>query len=138
MDDFCGFLTGLLATTACFATYPAVRVMLPVRLALLRAHSAGGLACPDHGAQDLFVRARPARRHGTGHGADVCAVKAKPHTLLQPDSRLFREAGIRARYAGLRAGIALLDTAQQSVQFTSARIGMGTDHFLYVHVPAPS
>src|SRR3546814_6366553 len=109
------FLTGLLAAAARLGAYAAVLVLASVALALLTTDAAGGGAGLKHAADHLFVRAGPARRNRPRRGPHVGAVEVEANTLRELLYHLLAETSVRAGRAGLRAGIALFDAADQGI-----------------------
>jgi hypothetical protein len=84
-------------------------------------------------ANRLLVRARAARSDRTGRDTDICAIQVQSNTLRQFFDHVFAQAGIRATGAGLRAGIALLDAANERFIHVAFDVGMRADNFPYLH-----
>jgi hypothetical protein len=112
------------APHASFRADPAVLVLLRMHLAFFPAGSAGLLARLDDGPQDRHVRTRAAGRHGTRGRAYVGAVEVEADALFQHVNGLLGQAGIRAGRAGLCAGIAFLDAADQSLGNVPLNVGV--------------
>jgi hypothetical protein len=74
-----------------------------------------------------------AAMQGAGRQADVRAVEIEPDALLELLDHLLGQAGIGACGAGLRAGVAFVDTADQSLADVAPHVRVRTDDVSRVH-----
>jgi len=127
-------LTGLHAAAAAFGADTAMFMHAGVLLTLVGATAAGGGAHAEHPAHDFVVRARAAGRDAAHDVADVGAIQVQTDALGQFLHHAFGQAGVGARRAGLGAGVAFFDTADQGVIGLAASNGrVGADHLACVH-----
>jgi hypothetical protein len=122
---------GLHTAAADIGADAAMRVLVRMFLAFVGAEPASGYASVQHAADHLVIPARLARSHSAGDIADVGAIEVEADALRQRIDHLLREASVSARGADLRAGITLLDAADEQAIATRSRVV--TDHFLDLH-----
>jgi hypothetical protein len=78
-----------------------------------------------------------AAMQGAGRQADVRAVEIEPDALPELLDHLLGQAGIGACGAGLRAGIAFVDAADQRLADVAPHVGMRTDDVSRMHGKSP-
>lgn len=120
-----GFLTRVHAPAARLGADPAMFVHAGVLLAFVPTEPTSGGAGVQHSADHLLVRSGSAGRHPAGDVADVCAIKVQPDALGQRSDVVLCQAGVRAGCAGLGAGVAFLDTANERVHRLDHALGGG-------------
>ena len=126
------FPAGLLAAPAGVGADEAMLMMAGVELAFVATQVTDRRTGFERRDDRAGVGAA-ARRDRAGRGADIGAIEVEPDALAERRDVGFREAGIGARDAGLRAGVAFLDAANERAVGRGRRRRMGAEHFFDVH-----
>ena len=91
-------------------------------------HTASSRTGLQRQADQFFIRPRTASRDRSSGCTDIRTVKVEPNALAKLLDHVFSEAGIRARDAGLGAGVTLLDAADQGIIDVPLYFGVRSDH----------
>lgn len=127
------FFTSAHALPARFRADAAMFMHLGVFFAFLGAEPARCSAGVQHSTDGLLVRPSPPGGYPACDVANVCAVQVQADALRKRLDVILRQTGVGTGCAGLRAGVALLNAADERVVCLSAHVGMSADHLLRVH-----